>query len=216
MYLSVLSDRQKDQFLNFACLVSLCGGAVLWDGKKESELTGTTDLTKISINTSDGEKEAILSLAEECGHQDDDWRIKRRFENIEKALLEKIKLLPLSNQNDPSQHLTAATSILNDIESKGDAGLNLEGFIFAMSTKISDQARTTAEQEPISPSVPKIMVYELMQFCLASGGFSSIKLLLLKEISRRIGLKDFLFDDLLERAESVQREIKRTTSIIFE
>ena len=67
-----------------------------------------------------------------------------------------------------------------------------------------------------SPSTPKIILYELFLVALRDGNISGVEWALLKEFQRYQKLEDFIFNDLLERAEALNQEISKTISIILE
>lgn len=66
------------------------------------------------------------------------------------------------------------------------------------------------------PSLSKIMLYELMLLALADGQINIVEGALLKQFSAACKLEDFIHDDLLERAQSMNRETVKTIAIIFE
>lgn len=67
-----------------------------------------------------------------------------------------------------------------------------------------------------TPSTPKIILFELIQLALSDDEISDIELALLKEFQYQNHLEDFIFDDLLERAEIQKKEINKTISIVLE
>lgn len=66
------------------------------------------------------------------------------------------------------------------------------------------------------PSTPKIILFELLLVVLRNGKISDIQLTLLKEIQRHHNVEDFIFDDLVERAEVINLETSKTISMILE
>lgn len=66
------------------------------------------------------------------------------------------------------------------------------------------------------PATPKVILFELMLIALRDGNISNIEWALLKEFQQHHQLDDFIFDDLLERAETLNREVNKTVSIILE
>lgn len=116
----------------------------------------------------------------------------RRVRNpqcIEEKLIKKIKALPLQTADDPENRALAAKTVMIEL--------------------IEDQKFET-------PSVPKMMLFELMSMALCDGSISSIEWVLLREFQRHHQLEDFIFDDILERAQTVNREISKTIAIILE
>ncbi|HCL3953840.1 TPA: hypothetical protein N2C02_004198, partial [Pseudomonas aeruginosa] len=61
-----------------------------------------------------------------------------------------------------------------------------------------------------------VILYELLLVALRDGHISNVEWALLKEYQRHHQLEDFIFDDLLERAETLNQEISKTISIILE
>jgi len=61
-----------------------------------------------------------------------------------------------------------------------------------------------------------VMLFELLLVALRDGNISSIEWALLKEFQQHHKLEDFIFDDLLERAEVLNKEVNKTISIVLE
>ena len=109
--------------------------------------------------------------------------------STEDKLLKVIKTFPLQIAEEPASRVSAANAVLKDI---------LDG------------------EEFDSPAVAKVMLFELMSMALCDGSISSIEFNLLKEIQHHCKLEDFIFDDILDRAESVNQEVSKTIAIILE
>lgn len=109
--------------------------------------------------------------------------------SIESLFIEKIRRIPLQKADLPESRVTAATTVLREV---------------------------LAEHQCEVPSVPKLMLFELMLVALCGGSITSIEWVLLKEVQHHYKVKDFIFEDLLERAETMSREVAKTISIILE
>jgi len=100
-----------------------------------------------------------------------------------------LKTYPIPKVEKPETRVQAATTVLKEL---------LKGKTFEL------------------PSAPKVILFELLLVALRDGHISSIEWALLKEYQRHHQLEDFIFDDLLERAETLNQEVSKTISIILE
>ncbi len=66
------------------------------------------------------------------------------------------------------------------------------------------------------PSVSKCMLIQFMLLALADGNISAIEYQLLADFKTHYGLEDFIFEELLERAESIYRETNKTVALLLE
>lgn len=105
------------------------------------------------------------------------------------SLIEKLKTFHRLKVESPETRVQAATAVLKEL---------LKG-------KKSELLST-----------PKVILFELLLVALRDGHISSIEWALLKEFQRHHQLEDFIFDDLLERAETLNQEVSKTISIILE
>lgn len=205
MFLHMLSDKDKDSFLKLATLVSISDNDLHWDGKTLEELTGNIALDSAAFRILDTEKAILGDFMRECGKQADEpekfpseffvgvfakYRELSRGD-VENQLLKKLVVLPLSRMNAPDERISAASEVMKDLlYSAGiDSGL---------------------------PSISKAMLYELMLLALADGEISGVEAALLKQFATLQKLDDYTYDDLLERAKSVNREVSKTLSLILE
>lgn len=205
MNLHLFSDQEKTEFLYIAQLICLSDNPVLWAGKTAEELTGTDDLSKVAFQINETEEIILKNFLRECGNEDTwfsppttsnlptrlSFLINRDHgeKSVEQALLKHIQHLPLNRQNAPEERARIATEVLNK--------------------RINSD--TTA-----LPSIPKMMLFELFLLCLADGVISNVEWLLLKEFSRLRGIEDYIFEDLLECAESTNKATVKAASVIFE
>ncbi len=65
-------------------------------------------------------------------------------------------------------------------------------------------------------ATPKIILFQLFLVALRDGQISNIEWMLLKEIQLYYKLPDFIFKDLLDRAESLNSEMSKTLALILE
>lgn len=198
MFLHMLSDRDKEEFLKVATLLSLSDNELHWDGKTLDELTGNVALDSAAFQEMDAEKNILNSFMLECGKDTSrTWMhvgIGRAkdflFTEVEKDLLKKLTVLPLKKMNDPDERIKAAAAVLQDVFDHMEACS--------------------------SPASPKAMLYELMLLALADGEISPVEGALLKQFSAFHKLDELTYDDLLERAKSMNFEASKTLSLILE
>lgn len=197
MFLHLLPEAEQAQFLDIAWLFSISDNSLLWDGKTEAELTGETDLKKVSFQVIESEKAILENFSRECGksrqHPDYTDFFGKIFNDslksgAEAKLINKLKSLPLAQQNDPAQRQQAASAVLAELVT-GDGS---------------------------SPTAHKIVLFELMLLCLADGVISETEGRLLKHFVELRQIDDCIYDDLLECAESMNRETSKTLALILE
>ncbi|MGE8220442.1 MAG: hypothetical protein ACN6OU_11895 [Stenotrophomonas acidaminiphila] len=198
MFLHMLSDRDKEEFLKVATLLSLSDNELHWDGKTLDELTGNVSLDSAAFREMDAEKNILNSFMLECGKDTSrTWvhvgigRTKDfLFTEVEKDLLKRLTVLPLKKMNDPDERIKAAAAVLQDVFDHMEAC--------------------------VSPASPKAMLYELMLLALADGEISFVEDALLKQFSTFHKLDELTYDDLLDRAKSMNVEANKTLSLILE
>lgn len=196
MLLKILSQQDKSDFLAIAELLTLCDKPILWDGKKIEEITPQANFENATIQKSEKEITLMDELEKESGTETSKYKYERSGffsirtgETVEGKLLEKIKNYPFKQIEEPTTRLGAALAVLKDL---------LKG------------------KKTELPATPKLMLFELMQVALVDGNISSIKMQLLNEFTQHYRLADYVFYELLERAEVTSREINKTITIIFE
>ena len=112
MFIHLISDERKSQVLDMARLLLVFENPVLWDGKNEDELTGETDLGKISLSITEAQANLFQSLVKACDAdctEDDE---------MDAYLISKIKLLRLTQQNSPADRLAVAKEIIDELANK--------------------------------------------------------------------------------------------------
>ncbi len=216
MLLHLLSDQAQKIFLEIAWVFCISDNELLWDGKTQDEITGTTDLSNMSIQVSESEEAILSSFMRECNSASD-----RIGKEVQKEFIEKIKLIKLSAQSDPSERLKAAKALL---EEKID-GAPKGTWSFSTTSKTDAAVLTSwgfpspsvkAERKTSIAAYPKVMLFEVMLLCLADGKISGVEQELLQEFSQLVHVESFVFDDLLECAKSMNHETLKTLAIILE
>ena len=199
MLIKLLPESEKDLLLDIAKILVLSSNALLWGAKKSDELTLESNLDDISIQTDEKEKELIKDLSQSIGidisqnsffHKTPNLFGSFLFnESIERKLISEIKKAPIKNIESTENRAHAAKSVM----------------AIALKDKHNEQ-----------PEPPKIMLFELFLVALRNGSISNIEFALLKDFQFHYGLEDFVFDDLLERAEALNNEVSKAISIVLE
>lgn len=208
MFLQMLSSDEQSLFLKAAWLVSISDNPLLWGGKTEDEITSNTDLENITFVHNKAERAILEGFMNECDRKDfadeDD-----EAQWLEDSLIEKIKEQPIKKQSDPLLRQQLAEETLSELFSSRSGGIGL----FQFATRVANQEKTF---QPSSPSAAKIMLYELLLLALADGSVSGIEGVLIKKFCTLLQIDDETYDDILERAEGMNREAAKTLSLILE
>lgn len=195
MLIKLLSDEDKKLLLELAKLLAVSDKPLLWDGKPSDELTSSTNLDALSIQEGELERELIADLEVSAGVNQsglDSFEFLSEFSSssgVHERLIEVLKAYPITKVEKPESRVEAATTVLKEL---------LEGKAFEL------------------PTAPKVILFELLLVALRDGHISSIEWALLKEYQLHHQLDDFIFDDLLERAEALNQEVSKTIAIILE
>lgn len=189
MLIKLLSEPEQTLLLGLAELLALSDNPLLWDGKKYDEITSDTDLSELSIQINDQEKELITDLLRSAGHDEDYGDSSYLIREVKEFLEDQLKTFPLHKQELAETRMGAAQAALNQL---------LE------------------EHSTSRPEAPKIMLFEMFLVALRDGAISSIEQELLKAFQRHYQLEDFIFDELLERAEALNTEISKTIALVLE
>lgn len=200
MLIKLLSDSDKKHLIELAKLLAISDKPLLWDGKTAEEFTSDTDLNNLTIQNGELENELIKDLEQSIDTSASLSRggifsaslanmVLASTSSVESRLIEVLKTFPIIKAESPETRVQAATTILREL---------LKG------------------HKTERPSAPKVMLFELILVALRDGHISSIELTVLKEFQLHYQLDDFIFDDLLERAEALNQEISKTISIILE
>lgn len=189
MLMKLLSKSDKQHLINLAKLLAIADKPLLWDGKTSDQFTSSTDLSALTIKTGDAERELIEELVQSTGNTSSYGGFFSASCEVEERLIEVLKKFPVVAAEKPENRLQAATTVLRE---------QLKATRFEL------------------PSTAKVILFELMLVALRDGNISSVEWALLKEFQAYHTLEDFIFDDLLERAETMNQEVSKTISLILE
>ncbi|SBW83213.1 hypothetical protein PVE_R1G5332 [Pseudomonas veronii 1YdBTEX2] len=191
MLTKLLSDSDKKHLLELSKLLALADKPLLWDGKTSDEFTSSTDLSALSIQEGAQERELIAELEKSISPPSSTVSLPRMMRPVDVGtrLIEALKKYPIPKAEKPETRVQAATTVLKEI---------LKGKKFEL------------------PTAPKVILFQLLLVALRDGTITSVEWALLKEFQLHHQLEDFIFDDLLERAETLNQEVSKTISIILE
>lgn len=195
MLLKQLSKKDRHIFLCTAQLLTLADQPLLWNGEPRSRTTMNTRFTNITIARSSARQAAIDELFSALDATERlsivvDYAIQGpQPGEIAAKLISELRLLPAKDENDPALRLKVANQLLAQVMKTDKAAL---------------------------PSVPKLMLFELMLLALTDGTISSVQWQLLVEFRHHYGLEEYIFDDLLMRAQCTHMETQKTLAIILE
>lgn len=215
MLLKQLSNDDKRLFLRVAELLCVSDKPILWGGKRSEEITAATNLSDVKIQRGEREELAMADLMlalhatqDKVAGKASSGSSSNSFLNLddivsgissmlnpytsvqpESLLIERIKKLPIQRAHEPAARANAALEVLRDL---------------------------LKEKKAILPSVPKLMLFELMMLAMADGAVSSIEWQVLNEFKHHYQIEDHIFDELLARAELTYREAQKTIAIILE
>lgn len=191
MLVKLLSEDDKAHFLKLAELLSIADKPLLWDGKAKDEVTSRTDMKKVSFAKGEAESKLLSDWSQEVRA----GSMMMAFgynptSAVEKQLLDQLADIPLhKNTEDSVERLNAVSAILHRL---------LEG--------------TSAT----TPHAVRIVLYELMLMALAAGGISTIEYRFLEILKQHHQVDDRDFAEILERAESMYREVLKTIALVLE
>ena len=189
MLMKFLSRSDKQHLIDLAKLLAIADKPLRWDGKTRDQLTSSSNLDALTIVTGDAERELIEELVQSTGSASAFDSFFSSSCNVERRLIDALKKLPMIVAEKPEYRVQAATSVLREL-------LNATRFEL--------------------PSTSKVVLFELFLVAPRDGHISSVEWALLKEFQLHHKLEDFIFDDLLERAETMNREVSKTISLILE
>lgn len=205
MLVKVLSEVDKAHFLKLAELLSIADKPLLWDSKTKDEVTPRTDMKKMSFAKGEAESRLLCDWSLEVS-SDSKTTASRdkavhevvhemlygsaRTTEVEKLLLAQLGDIPLhKNTEDSVERLNAVSAVLHRLLEEGSATTH-----YAV----------------------RIVLYELMLMALAGGGISSIEYRFLEILKQHHHVDDCDFNEILERAESMYREVQKTIALILE
>ncbi|MGD9661117.1 MAG: hypothetical protein AB7U63_07575 [Porticoccaceae bacterium] len=225
MLIRLLSDPDKIILLKLANLLCLSDNPLHWDGKTSDELTSNSDFGALSIQENELESELLSDMLISAGLPEPDLSITNKEDEIAYKSI-------IRGYVSPTAAAVATIAGIGRPKSSKKTSLSvqerlvetLKSFSVAKleQPEIRAQASTTVLRELIKnhtfvfPSSPKIILYELFLVALRDGHISNIEWTLLREYQHHYGLEDFIFEDLLERAESLNQEMNKTISLVLE
>lgn len=205
MLIKMLPEPEKGLLLDLLQLLALSDNPILWDGKRYDELTSDTDLSKLSIQVDELERELISDLERSSGQS---LRGSSSFEGVlagvlagglksgkaptsivEEQLIAELKTFPIHKMELPETRVAAAKAVLDKL--------------------LEDQSKDR-------PEPPKIMLFDMILLALRDGSISSIERELLKAFQHHYQIQDFIFEELLDRAEALSSEVSKTIALVLE
>lgn len=195
MYLHLLTEDEQSQLKALAAVLSFSDNEILWDGRRQDELTGETDLKKVAFVHVEQELLLLKAMEREAGglrigaNCDYDLQsFEHHIGHVASSLLTGLRSLPISKQNSESERIRVSREAVDYLTHKIEIG---------------------------SASL-RVMVLELMLLALADGEMSFIEGELIRGFAEANGLDGDSIDELLKHAENINREAAKTISIIFE
>lgn len=190
MLMRMLSKDDKEKLLELAALFILADKPLLWEGLTSDEINSDTDLSELSIKLSEQDKELMKELQHRAEEEWDgcEFEYSDPLSSITEELSDVIKSYPLIKMESPEVRLQAASKVLEKL----------------------------LEKKYEFPHTPKVILFEIFMVVLRDGSMSTIELNLIKEFQLYHGMEDFIFDEILERSETLNQEINKTISIILE
>lgn len=188
MLIHLLSGEEQNVFFDIAEILSISDKPLLWNGKQK-EITLNTKLEDLSILR--GEKETAL-LKQWRSQSDVKFHhpfMVRNSYRKEQDLLEILKNCPLEKIESPETRAKAASSVLRSI---------------------------LKEKSTKKPTSQKIILFQLILLALADGNITGVEFQFINEYKIHYQLDDYIFNDLLERAETTNRETQKTIALILE
>ncbi len=209
MLLRMLSDVEKLHFLELADLLLLADKRILWGGKTIDQLTVDSDLEQLALEENEQDRELLTELEQTAGIKTGgglgatssvvkfmasrknslDSGLVRSRTKVPYRLVEVLKTYPFIKLKTEKCRIQAAVTVL---------------------AELLEATRYT------TLSTSKIILFELLLVALRDGRITDAETAILKEFQTRCGLEDFLYEDLLERAEALNSEMSKTLSIVLE
>lgn len=189
MLLKHLSDDDKRTFLQVAELLSLADKPIVWDGKPRL-VTAYNKHAKASFQRSEDETTAIADLTALLLRSNGFFL----FRGVDLSLvggkiIARIEPMEPRSEDDPDIRSTVAVEVLQEL---------------------------LAGKESQLPSVPKLMLFELMMLALSVGSISEVQWRVLRKFGSLYQIEEFILDELLERAQSTHVEAQKNIALILE
>lgn len=220
MFAQSLPEDRKWELLKIVRLLQVFEAPLLWGGKTEDELTGTADLSDIKFATTDAMKQAWENAARIYGDRDDLYE--EDTTGLIKKLLDEIRKLRITRQNDKDERLKIAMAILRgpifghgtdeEITDPSQIMWKLPKFRTLSNGFITRPARASTLLSEHSRAV----LFEAMRFSVNSGGLSDSKKSLLQFASSVYDIDSESFEELLAQAIALNKELTRSINLVFE
>ena len=239
MFAQSLPDARKWELLKIVRLLQVFDAPLLWEGKTEEELTGTTDLSDIEFATSAALQQVWGNAARIYGDEDDLDNDKDTT-GIIKNVLDEIRKLRITRQSDQQERLKIATAVLreeilgqaapvSDTPKESTQQVTLDpqaawkfpepgGSAWPFATS-SVSAKSRSKPEKATTFLPKhsrIVLFEAMRFSFDNGGLSDAKRNLLQVASVVYDIDGESFNELLSQAIALHKEMKRSVNLVLE
>ena len=210
MFAHSLPYTRKRELLKIVRLLQVFEAPLLWGGKTENELTGTTDLADIKFNISEALAQTWENAARIYGDEKD---LKDAdTTGIVKGLLDRIRDLRITLQNDIAERQTVATAILKEqILEKSKNPLHS-----VLANHLLGRSSSAAIEENILPKDSRIVLFEAMRLSLHGSGPTDHKRALLQIVSMAYDIDGESFNELLSQAIALNKEIKRSINLVLE
>lgn len=237
MFAQSLHQSQKRELLKIIRLLQIFEAPLLWGGKTEEEITGNTDLSDISLKISDPLKELWKNAAHIYG--DDKDLSEKDSTGIIDKLLNEIRELRITRQNDKDERLKIATTLLSGtingqltVSEKSSIVLDESSFGNIASLGVISAGLVGGRiSRGIFEGIPKNMLQKsekasacttthlriiLFEAMRLSGVLTDSKRNLLHIVSIAYGIDGESFNELLAQALALHKEIKRSINLVLE
>lgn len=221
MFAQSLPNTKKRELLKIVRLLQTFDAPLLWGGKTEEEITGNTDLSDISFKISDSIKELWVNAVRIYG--DDKDLNEKDSTGVISKLINEIRGLRITRQNDKDERLKIATDLLSEaINGQGAvstiagpalaiAGMGISDFFAAgFSEKVVSKSENTSV---CTTTHLRIVLFEAMRL---SGVLTDSKRNLLQVASVAYGIDGESFNELLAQALALHKEMKRSVNLVLE
>lgn len=191
MLIKLLPESEQMILLDLCKLLTLSDNPLMWGNKSYEQITSDTDLSSLIITIDEQENSMLEELEQSItrGAVFNFGISKHLSQDVESMLIEKLKSYPITQVNQSTSRANAALAV---------------------------QRKLLADVSTKNPEVPKIMIYELQLVALKDGTISNIEMALLQDIKQHFKVPDYVFDDLLVRAQALNTELSKTLAIILE
>lgn len=222
MYLHMLSQDEQELFIRLAILLKNSDDEILWDGKRFEEITGETDLEKISFLESPQEQAVLAGFVRDLD------KLNLKFQKDASTLITAIRLrrearafttISIDSQYEFSyhsqnefQHLFGQLLGKYPLPKQNDTTTRLE----VCSRIINPLMKSFNEDKECSTAGKKIIVYELFSLVLADGVVSDIEKSIINIIADNLGIDSLDIDELFEAAQELNKLVVKALSLILE